>query len=108
VPGGIFSPGGAGVNKLIQEGAHPVTCVNDILQSLNLYTIPQHIEAQAILPDNPEECTLLELLSHEARHIDDIIRESALPAQVVSVTLTMMELKGMIKHAGGMQYVLAR
>lgn len=108
VPGGIFSPGGAGVNKLIQDGAHPVTNVNDILESLNLFMLPQHAEAQAILPENSEERVLLKLLDHEARHIDDLIRESALAPQVVSATLTVMMLKGMIKQIGAQQYMLAR
>jgi DNA processing protein len=107
IPGGIFSPGGAGVNKLIQDGAHPVTNVNDILASLNLHMIPQQSEFQAIQPDTPEEQTLLNLLSHEACHIDELIRESSLPANEVSSTLIVMELKGMIKQVGGMQYVLA-
>jgi DNA processing protein len=101
VPGGIFSPGGAGVNKLIQDGAHPVTNVNDILESLNLYMVPQHVEAQAILPDNDEEHTLLNLFSHDPCHIDAISCESGLSANTVSATLTMMKLKGMVKHAGG-------
>ncbi len=107
IPGGIFSPGGAGVNKLIQDGAHPVTNVNDILASLNLHMIPQQSEVQAVQPDTPEERTLLGLLSHEARHIDELIRESALSANEVSSTLVVMELKGMIRHVGGMQYMLA-
>src|SRR5579885_10962 len=108
VPGGIFSPGGSGVNKLIQDGAHPVTNVQDILASLNLFMVPQHVEAQTILPDNAEEHTLLSLLSHDPRHIDELIREAALSAELVSATLTVMELKGMVKQVGGMQYVLAR
>ena len=108
VPGGIFSPGGAGVNKLIQDGAHPVTNVSDILSSLNIYMIPQYAEAQAVLPENAEEHTLLALLGYEARHIDDLINESGLAADVVSATLTIMELKGMVRQLGGMQYVLAR
>lgn len=107
IPGAIFSPGGAGVNRLIQDGAHPVTNVNDILASLNLHMIPQQSEIQAIQPDTPEERTLLNLLSHEACHIDELIRESSLPAHEVSSTLIVMELKGMIKQIGGMQYVLA-
>jgi DNA processing protein len=107
IPGGIFSPGGAGVNKLIRDGAHPVTNINDILASLNLHMIPQQSEVRAIQPDTPEERTLLNLLSHEARHIDELIRESSLPTNEVSSTLTVMELKGMIKQVGGMQYVLA-
>jgi DNA processing protein len=108
VPGGIFSPGGAGVNKLIQDGAHPVVSVNDILEQLNIYMLPQQVEAQAILPDNAEEHMLLRLLSHEPRHIDDLIRESGLVTNTVSSALTMMELKGLIRHIGGMQYILAR
>ncbi len=107
IPGAIFSPGGAGVNKLIQDGAHPVTTINDIIASLNLHMIPQQTEARTILPDTPEERTLLALLSHEPRHIDELIRESSLPANEISSTLTMMELKGMIKQVGGMQYILA-
>src|SRR5207302_10192772 len=89
VPSGIFSPAGAGVNKLIQDGAHPVVSVNDILEQLNIYMLSQHVEAQAILPDNEEERTLLKLLSHEPRHIDDLIRESGLVTNTVSSTLTM-------------------
>jgi DNA processing protein len=63
---------------------------------------------QAVLPDNDDERVLLKLISHEPCHIDELIRESGLPTTTVSSTLTMMELKGMVKHVGGMQYVLAR
>ncbi len=105
IPNGIFSPGGVGVNKLIQDGAHPVTNVNDILSSLNLYMIPQHAEAQATLPENAEERLLFSLLTHEARHIDDLTREANLASNEVAATLTMMELKGLARHVGGMQYV---
>jgi len=98
----------AGVNKLIQDGAHPVTNVNDILSSLNLYMIPQHVEARSVLPDNDEERALLPLITHEPRHVDEIIRVSGFSAHLVSSTLTMMELKGMIRQVGSMQYVLAR
>lgn len=107
IPHSIFSPGGAGANKLIQDGAHPVTNVNDILNSLNLYMIPQHAEAQATLPENAEERLIFSLLTHEARHIDDLTREANLAANEIAATLTMMELKGLVKHVGGMQYVRA-
>ena len=100
--------GGVGVNKLIQDGAHLVTSVNDILFCLNLFMIPQHLEIQETLPENAEERTLLALLSHDPCHIDEIIRTSELPTMTVTSTLLMMELKGMIKQAGGMQYVLGR
>src|SRR5712692_586061 len=108
VPNGIYAPGSVGVNKLIQDGAHLVTNVQDILMVLNLFMIPQQIEIQTALPDNDEERTLLALLSHDPRHIDEIIRDSQLPTTVVASTLMMLELKGAIRQLGGMQYVLAR
>ena len=108
VPNSIYSLGSVGVNKLIQDGAHLVTNVQDILMVLNLFLVPQHIEIQAALPDNTEERTLLALLSHDPLHIDELIRESGLPTTTVAATLMVMELKGMIKQFGGMQYVLAR
>ena len=63
---------------------------------------------QSILPDNAEEKKLLDLLSHDPLHIDDLIRESELAANDVIAVLTMMELKGMIRQVGSMQYILAR
>ena len=50
----------------------------------------------------------VKLTSHEPCHIDELIRESGLATTTLSATLTMMELKGMVKQVGGMQYVLAR
>ncbi len=112
VPGGIFSQASAGVNKLIQDGAHPVTSTRDILECLNIHVIPQNEETRTQLktlsPDSPEEHALLKYLSLEACHIDELTRQSELEANVVSSTLTMMELKGMVKHVGSMHYVLAR
>ncbi len=106
VPGTIFSPSAKGVNKLIQDGAHPVTRARDILEQLNFYLVPQQVEAKTILPENDEERMLLAHLSHEPRHIDEIIQASTLSAPQVSALLTMLELKGMIRHMGGMQYIL--
>ena len=108
VPHNIYSAGGVGVNKLIADGAHLVTNVNDILFSLNLFMIPQHVEISETIPDNEEEKTVLGVLSHDPRHIDEIIRDAGLPTMTVTSTLMMMELKGMIKQVGGMMYVLGR
>ena len=82
--------------------------MNDILESLNLHMLPQQSEAQILLPANDEERTLLKLLSSDPQHIDDLTRISDLPAQLVSSTLTVMELKGFVRHLGGMQYALTR
>jgi DNA processing protein len=87
VPNGIYAMGSVGVNKLIQDGAHLVTDVQDILMSLNLFMIPEHIEMQVALPDNEEEGALLPLLSHDPLHIDEIIRIAELPTMTVASTL---------------------
>ena len=108
VPGNILSSRSTGVNKLIQDGARPVLNVNDILGALNLFMVPQHVEMQATLPESEDERTLIALLSHEPLHVDELIRQSELPTMTVSATLLEMELKGMIKRVGSMQYVLAR
>jgi DNA processing protein len=70
--------------------------------------LPEHVETQAMAPENEEERTLLQQLSHEARHIDDIIRDTGLPTHTVTAALTIMELKGMIRQVGAMHYTLVR
>ena len=54
------------------------------------------------------ESVLLDHLTHEPEHIDDIRRHTRLPITVVSSTLAMMELKGLIKQVGGMHYIRVR
>ncbi len=108
VPGTIFSSRSVGTNKLIVEGAHPVTEMKDILEALNLFLLPQQIETQTALPENAEERTLLSFLSHEPIHVNDLIAASDLSSAAVAATMTMLELKGLVKALGSSQFVLAR
>ncbi len=108
VPGGILSPNSEGPNRLIKDGATPVTEINDILEALNLTQVAQYVDARLTLPEDPIEAQLLDLLGSEPRHVDDIRRAAGLPVQQVSSALAMMELKGMTRSVGGMKYVLAR
>ncbi|GCE17889.1 DNA-processing protein DprA [Dictyobacter kobayashii] len=107
VPSNIFSANGAGVNKLIRDGAHPVTDVSDILDHLNIHTVPQDETLTLRQPANQEERVLLALLTREPQHIDDLIRASGFAAHTVTATLTILELDGLIKHVGNMQYMLS-
>ena len=86
----------------------PVLSAQDILEQLNLTMMTQQAEAREVIPSDPTEAELLGLLSAEPVHIDDIRRETGLPIAQVSSTLAMMELKGMVRQVGGMNYVLAR
>ena len=109
VPGSIFSPVSRGTNALIQEGAKLVLNYKDVLEELNLTVISQQIEMREILqPQGDDESALLNHIAQEPMHIDDIRRQSGLPITVVSSTLAMMELKGLIKQVGGMHYIRIR
>lgn len=108
VPGNIASRSSAGCNRLIQDGAKLVLDVKDILTELNLTMIEHQVEARAVLPADDTEAHLLELVSDQPVHVDEICRQSQLPVQKVSSALAMMELKGMVRQVGGMQYILAR
>ena len=108
VPGSILSPASRGTNHLIQEGAKLVRNHVDILEELNLAMVAQQLEMKEILPADETESLLLKQLSAEPTHIDEVCRHSRLTPALVSSTLTMMELKGMVKQVGGMNYVLAR
>jgi DNA processing protein len=87
VPGPIFSRQSEGTNRLIQNGAKLVAGYEDILQELNLTMVAQHREVQAIIPENEMESLLLQYLSHEPVHIDQLGRDSGLPITTVSSTL---------------------
>ncbi|OGO39806.1 MAG: DNA protecting protein DprA [Chloroflexi bacterium RBG_16_57_8] len=108
VPGSILSPASKGTNKLIQDGAKLVLDYTDILEELNLMAVERQIEMKELLPASETESLLLKRVRAEPTHIDEICRASGLPASTVSSTLAMMELKGMVKQVGAMNYSLAR
>jgi DNA processing protein len=109
VPGSILSPASRGTNQLIQKGeAKLVRQYTDILEELNLMAVERQMEMREVLPESENESLLLKQLGAEPAHIDEVCRRSGLPAATVSSTLAMMELKGMVKQVGTMNYVLAR
>ena len=108
VPGNIFSVTSKGTNRLIQDGAKLVTCSRDILEEYNLGNLSQQIEIKDVIPPTETESVLIKHLSPEPIHIDDLCISTGLAIDVVSSTLAMMELKGMIKQVGNMNFTLAR
>ncbi len=109
VPGSIFSPQSRGTNLKIQRGeAKLVIKVADVLEELNLQAVPQQLEMQELIPATDTEAELLRHISKEPVHIDEMCRESGLPAATVSSLLAMMELKGMVREVGTKAYVRSR
>lgn len=109
VPGQSTTPSSRGSNTLIQEGAKLIMGVDDVLSELNLTrsVVESRTEARKIAPENAEEALILQYLSDGPQHIDDLCRSCELPTALVSSTLTLMELKGLVRQIGGMQYTLA-
>ena len=108
VPGSILAPQSKGTNKLIQNGALPLLSVNDLMQALNLTRMGEHKAARKIIPSDDTEARLLTVLSAEPLHVDEIRKQTELPIEKVSATLALMELKGMVRQVGGMNYVAVR
>lgn len=110
VPGNIFNPMSGGTNRLIQDGAKLVMTVEDILEELNIAhsVIQTNTLAEQIVPSNDLESRLLQCLGADPIHVDNLTRELGLPVSVVTSTLTILELKGLARTAGHMQYCLVR
>lgn len=106
IPGSIFSPTSRGTNALIQKGAKLVVSAADILTELNLDM--QAVEFEQQHEDDPIEQELLNHISREPKHLEDIIKEAKIPAKNFMPLLTMLEMKGRIKNLGGGKYVKMR
>lgn len=106
VPGSIFSPGSRGTNELIRRGAHIVTGISSILDELNLQNnLPVEV---ADLEATADEELILQNLSREPVHVEELIRKIRLAAATVNASLTILEMKGRVKHLGGSTYVKIR
>jgi len=108
VPGSIYNANSAGPNSLIKMGAKMTVNAQDVLEELNLKNLAQNIVSRQLAADTPEEEIILKNLSHDPLPIDKIIHLTKLDTAQANATLSLMEMKGMVKNVGGMQYVLAR
>ncbi|MBU0614381.1 DNA-processing protein DprA [Patescibacteria group bacterium] len=105
LPGPITNPNSAGTNNLIKMGAFPVTQVEDILDLLEIVHLPKQPKT-APKPDSKEEAEITVLMSANPIHIDELIRQTQLSSSQVASTLSLMEMKGRVRHIGGMYYIL--
>lgn len=108
VPGSIYAPQSKGTNYLLQQGAKPLLCFEDVLEALNMDRVQSHQQARMVFPGSPVEAKIIGVLSADPIHIDEIGSLTGLSIEEVSATLTLMELKGMVRQVGGMSYIAAR
>lgn len=100
VPGPLFSLHHEGSNKLLRDGAQIVTNSNDILEALGL--TPSSEEPVQLMLDNlsTNERRILAALN-PSLSFDDLVHATNIPTSEVSITVSMMELKGIVTHRLG-------
>ena len=105
VPGPIFSPQSVGTHKLIKSGAKLVACAADILEELKIEQNAKPSAEKIDLQLSEGEKNILKTLSHEGVYIDRITKLTKLETATVSGTLSMLEIKGLVKNIGGQNYI---
>lgn len=106
VPGNATSPNSLGTNRLIQDGAKLVLTMDDILKELNLTQrqLETQRAVQAAAPATPLEAQILQLVTVEPLHVDEVCRRCALSIQEINATMVLMELKGLIIQVAPLTY----
>jgi DNA processing protein len=106
VPGSILSSASEGTNKLLRQGATPLTSAADLLEDLQLAPpAPEAEPAQIAFPITDEERSIYVLVTAEPQHIDELAYSAGLTISQASVLMTMLELKGLVANAGAQHFV---
>lgn len=94
VPGSIFAYNSKGTNKLIQKGAKLVNEANDILEELGIEYTSSKSKNLGVLDE--KEWILLQMLE-EPLGIDMLKRKTGFETAKIISTLSLLELKGLVK-----------
>ena len=124
IPGSPQDARAMGPNKLIKEGAILVESATDILDNFNPEKQKQIIEyvdklqknsdypaitTSIEIPDEgPTDSSILDCLSYQGTHVDEIIRRTSLSPEVVSFQLLELELNGKIERLAGNRVALIK
>lgn len=105
VPGPVTSTYSRGPFRLLKAGATLAESAGDILEALGLSAASDgaFCVRQA---DTDTERRVVERLQRGQAHIDEIVREVHLTTQEAAATLTVLEIKGIVKDYGNKIYGL--
>ena len=100
IAGSIFAAQAQGTNQLIKDGAQIVTSFTDILEVFGITS--EGSQAALSLELTPIESAIINILNSESRgwSVNELTVLVQLDSPKVSSTLTMMEIKGMVRNAG--------
>jgi DNA processing protein len=101
VPGSPHVAVANGTNELIKDGCAPVTCIDDVMTSLDLSTsgLVRHVDTR----DAPagREISVLAVFAGSPRTVDEIVLLCGLDAFEAGVVLGRLEAKGWVQHSNG-------
>lgn len=106
VPGPITSSLSHGPNALIKAGAKMVTSGEDILHELGVSKTQSFKVSKNMVGETEEEQKIIDILLSESLSLDDIIRKTHMTSQQASVTLSVLEMRGMVFLQGNGTYSL--
>ena len=96
VPGPITSSLSQGPYALLKKGAVVVGSGEEILEALQVSGNKKK-KARKITGDTKEEQQIIELLSEQELHFDELVRKTKIDPSELGTMLSMMEMKGMIR-----------
>ena len=104
VPGSIFSSTSDGPLMLLRLGATPIATSEDILEALHI-DVTDTPKTQALFEDLSSEERLVVDALHSPRTRDELLESTTLDPHVLAQTMTLLELKGIIKEIAGKVYL---
>lgn len=109
VPGPITSPYSRGPAKLLKSGAKLVESVDDILEELGVEKSGSQKDGKTIRlnGENEKEQKVLDCLADRRMQVDVLVRETGLTTSEVLATVTILEMRGIVKDYGEKEYGLA-
>lgn len=103
IPGAINDPLSLGTNRLIREGATPIVEPDDLLRVMGLE--PEDVAENVMAELSTEQTSIVNVLSVQPLHIDEIIVKTSLSPALVAAHLSQLELLDVATHIGGMKYI---
>lgn len=101
VPGSVFSNTSSGTNRLIKQGATPITSSTDLLEALGFHVEKEELSDEEKYADcDTNEKLFIELLAEPIER-DELIRLSGLDTPTANAVLSLMEIKELIREELG-------
>lgn len=101
VPGLVGTKGAEGPHAILREGARIVTSAQDLLDDLNLLSHAKQHQRERIEVTDPVQKKILQALQVQPLTVDQLSQELSMSAGELLVSLSMMEINGLIQREAG-------